>query len=584
MLYQLTSTAFGFKSIQFKAGLNIVVADREQAEGDDQAGGNESARRTRNGAGKSSIVDLVHFALGGEAKGVLKSPVLEKFSCSLQLDVGLPVVTARRSVADTGHVYLVSSDSPAHEEKLTNSKWCDRLGAEWFRLEAKRPKGAASYRQLISYFARRKRDGGFDDPVRTFRASSAATNETALAALFGLDSELVRRLHSVKAELKGAQTAQKALAAMEKVASPGHRQSELEAQLAAQIAASSLTRDRLQDRIQAFNVLPEFRELEQELAKLNQDHRDLSDRDVLDREVLAASRRALEAEKTSESPDVERLFNEASIVLPDLIQQRYADVAKFHARLIENRRSQLENEITSASRRIEERQPAREKIEVRRRQITASLRSSGPADELLRLRDELATRDAEIRGLQARREEARRLEDRTTQLIRDEADAVRALRQDRREREKIVNEASTTFSEISEMLYETPGALAISASEGGLKFSPTTPSDGSAGVMSMEVFCFDWTIASLCQRRGLGPGFLIHDSHLFEPVDGRQFARALRIAARLSASTGIQYVVLLNSDELERAEREGSEDFAEFVLPTKLSDAPDGGLFGKRFD
>jgi hypothetical protein len=145
-----------------------------------------------------------------------------------------------------------------------------------------------------------------------------------------------------------------------------------------------------------------------------------------------------------------------------------------------------------------------------------------------------------------------------------------------------VDSASRTFSQISERLYETPGQLAISAKKKGLQFLPTMPSSQSAGVISMEIFCFDLTIASLCKSRGLGPGFLMHDSHLFEPVDGRQFARALRIGAAFAEETVIQYIVTLNSDELARAQTEGSEDFSAFVLNTKLSDTPDGGLFGNR--
>jgi uncharacterized protein YydD (DUF2326 family) len=162
--------------------------------------------------------------------------------------------------------------------------------------------------------------------------------------------------------------------------------------------------------------------------------------------------------------------------------------------------------------------------------------------------------------------------------------ATRALRQDRRERAAIANQASRTFSEISERLYESPGQLAISANEQGLKFLPTMPSSQSAGVMSMQIFCFDFTMASLCRSRGVGPGFLIHDSHLYEPVDGRQFARALRIGAEYAQELGIQYIVTLNSDELTRAETEGDEDFRAFVLDPVLSDAPEGGLFGIRFD
>jgi uncharacterized protein YydD (DUF2326 family) len=189
-----------------------------------------------------------------------------------------------------------------------------------------------------------------------------------------------------------------------------------------------------------------------------------------------------------------------------------------------------------------------------------------------------------VRALEGRLNEARRLEKQAEETQQEIEDATRALRQDRRERSAVANHASRTFSEISERLYETPGELAISANEQGLRFVPTIPSAQSAGVMSMQIFCFDFTMASLCRSRGMGPGFLIHDSHLYEPVDGRQFARALRIGAEYAKEIGIQYIVTLNSDELVLAETEGTEDFRSFVLDPVLSDAPEGGLFGIRFD
>jgi uncharacterized protein YydD (DUF2326 family) len=56
------------------------------------------------------------------------------------------------------------------------------------------------------------------------------------------------------------------------------------------------------------------------------------------------------------------------------------------------------------------------------------------------------------------------------------------------------------------------------------------------------------------------------------------------VAKNLPQSVGIQYIVTLNSDELIRAGTEGGEDFRAFVLNPVLSDAPEGGLFGIRFD
>ncbi|MFY8095255.1 MAG: DUF2326 domain-containing protein [Niveispirillum sp.] len=580
MLHRLTADRAGFKTLEFRPGLNIILATR--ADSGEQDSKSASERRSRNGAGKSSIIDLVHFLLGGKPEGALTVPTLAEWNFTLDLDIGPKRLEVMRSVANAKKVLVRSPQFGA--DVVPNTQWCKRLGEEWFGLREKRGNGDVTYRQLFSYFSRRKRDGGLDSPTRTFRNQPTASSETSLAHLFGLDAELVRRLHQAKAALKETKAAQSALATLDKAEAEGSKRADLEAQLEAQIASVKLGRDRLAERIENFNVLPAFRELERELATLNQDSRDLSDRDVIDQEAIDVNTRALEAEILTDAPDIARLFDEARIVFPDLVTVRFEEVQRFHEKLLENRQSHLQSEIAAAHRRIANRVPLRERIEARRRDITRSLRASGPADELLRLRDELAGRESELKHLQGRLQEARKLEERAEYLDREVEEAVRALRQDRRERSTIVNSASRTFSEISERLYEKPGQLVISATERGLSFQPQTPADGSAGVMSMEVFCFDLTLATLAQNRGEGPGFIIHDSHLFEPVDGRQFARALQIAADFSASTGIQYVALLNSDELARAESEGDANFADYVLETKLSDTPDGGLFGMRFD
>ncbi len=43
----------------------------------------------------------------------------------------------------------------------------------------------------------------------------------------------------------------------------------------------------------------------------------------------------------------------------------------------------------------------------------------------------------------------------------------------------------------------------------------------------MQIFSFDMMLIVLCQKRGIGPGYLIHDSHLFDGMDTRQIAKAL---------------------------------------------------------
>jgi uncharacterized protein YydD (DUF2326 family) len=105
----------------------------------------------------------------------------------------------------------------------------------------------------------------------------------------------------------------------------------------------------------------------------------------------------------------------------------------------------------------------------------------------------------------------------------------------------------------------------------------------SKGIKNMQIFCFDMMLMRVCARRAIGPGFLIHDSHLFDGVDGRQIVSALKVGAETAEELGFQYIVTLNEDDAFKETAEGF-DVRQYVLPVTLTDATeDGGLFGIRF-
>src|SRR5207237_5575522 len=135
-----------------------------------------------------------------------------------------------------------------------------------------------------------------------------------------------------------------------------------------------------------------------------------------------------------------------------------------------------------------------------------------------------------------------------------------------KERRSLIDEAAVIFDEISQRLYDQPAVLDIVANKDGLDFKVEAPEIASDGIRQVQIFTFDLTLATLCARRGKWPGFLVHDSHIFDGVDGRQIALALTTAAERLSSLGGQYIVTMNSDDLQNAERAGGTSCKDYTF------------------
>ena len=213
------------------------------------------------------------------------------------------------------------------------------------------------------------------------------------------------------------------------------------------------------------------------------------------------------------------------------------------------------------------------------------LSSGGALEHYVSLREEAGRAEAEVEGLRQRLETAERIESTKAELDIKRANLTKALRDDIHERSDITREAILAFESLSESLYEKAGSLTISETGGGPQFEVHIDGQRSKGITNMQIFCFDLMLTEISLKNGRGPGFLIHDSHLFDGVDERQIAKALQLGAERAEAAGFQYIVTMNSDVLPREGFKPGFDIRAHVMDTKLTDATDtGGLFGLRFE
>jgi uncharacterized protein YydD (DUF2326 family) len=173
MIRRFGSDLDSFKTLAFKPGLNILLADKSPGAND---------RQSRNGAGKTSFIELVHFLFGADARkeSIFRSDALCPWTFDVLVDIGADSVTVARSGAKPSRIL---ADGPAEKWplppkldqrsgtlELSNENWKANLGNLWFGLpisagdEAERFQ--PSFRSLFSYFARRQLSGGFQQPMQ----------------------------------------------------------------------------------------------------------------------------------------------------------------------------------------------------------------------------------------------------------------------------------------------------------------------------------------------------------------------------------------------------------------------------------
>ncbi|WP_109107843.1 ABC-three component system protein [Azospirillum sp. TSO35-2] len=590
MIHSITSDLPSFKSLRFNEGLNILLADKSKGATD---------RQSRNGAGKTSFIDLLHFLFGSNADkdSIFRSEALVPWTFEARIDVGGAIVDIARSGGKPSRIRLQGDTSfwpiqPTLESKsgdmiLSNEQWRAFLGNALFRLpldagkeNGERSRFSPTFRSLFSYFVRRQNAGGFAAPTQQSNMQQTWDQQVAVSYLLGLDARIPQEFQELR-------TQEKAMVELRKAARDGGlgRYFGTAADLRTRVTIAEARAQRLRERVSSFNVVPEYTALEHEASDITRRISALNNENTIDRELILQLQDSLTTEQPPATVSLDRLYREAGVVLPDTVARRFEEVAQFHEAVVKNRRSHLSSEIEATEDRIKQREAERLRIDHRRQEIMGILASGGALEHYSRIQEEAGRAEAEAEGLRQRLLTAERIESTKAELDIERARLLKSLQDDLHERSEVVSEAILVFEELSTALYEKAGSLTISATPNGPTVDVRIDSQRSKGITNMQIFCFDLMLADLAARRGIGPGFLVHDSHLFDGVDERQVAKALQLGADHSSKTGYQYIVTMNSDALPRDGFRPGFDVEAFVNPTKLTDATEtGGLFGLRFN
>jgi len=582
MIYSLKSNKPSFRTIEFQLGFNVVLAERTK---------DSTIKDSRNGLGKSTLIEIIHFCLGANKGETLSNKALEGWSFTLDLDVAGNRCSITRNITEHSKIIIEGecSDWPLQPrvDKKTSNKvfsrndWTRVLGVLMFGLDMfyGDMKYTPTFRSLVSYVIRRNgQRGAFLNPFQQYKNQMEWDIQANNAYLLGLGWEYASKWQILKDR-------DKVLAQIKLEAQTG-----MLAEMMGSVGELDASKIRIEDQakheqanLKTFKVHPQYSKIESDANELTQEIHGLINANINDKRLLERYESSLKGEVEADPEVVKKVYGEAGIVLSDSVVKRLDDVLSFHEQVVANRKDFLHAEMERLKQNVAKREQQKQDLSNKRAELMGILQEHGALDEYTRLQTNHQKTVAELEDIKIRIDNLKKFEQGKSALTVDKELLQQEASNDLSERSVQKEKAVLLFNSNSQALYDAPGTLSINISKTGFKYSVNIERSGSHGIGNMKIFCYDLMLAQIWASQDKSPGFLMHDSILFADVDERQKALALQLVAEQSDKLGFQYICTMNSDAIPQ--KDFKEDFAfdKYVRMT-LTDATDeGGLLGIRF-
>ena len=583
-----------FNSVKFSSGFNIVLAERTK----------ESTKKdTRNGLGKTTLLNIIHFCLGAKTKrneGLLAKE-LEGWTFHLDLLIRDEQITVSRSVDEVGSVVVdadanwldqvlelnpdrktkqakLKFDDETKQERLKIEEWRALLGWGLYDLPAQeKSKYSPTFRNLISYDIRRNQ---FDNPFEHYPRQFAWDIQVNNAYLLDLNWEHAQKRQFLKDRTRDAKTIQKAI-------KDGNN---LLANMLGTVGELENERDHLQRLVEKtdadlrqFRVHPQYGKIESKANELTRQIHDLSNQIIQIKRLIDFHDASAENERPADDDRVVEIYEEARTTFPNRVKKRLDEVKAFHIQITRNRKAYLRSEVNRLQEELNNAKRTQKQLSNERAEQMKILETHGALEEYNKLQQINLEQRLTLEAINKQIEQRKRIDTERSEIKIEQEQLHLDARSDFEGR-ATVKRARQIFNDNSEALYEAAGNFIVDIDRNsGYKFRVDIERSGSDGISKMKVLCYDLMRAELWSQREASPSLLIHDSTIFADVDERQIARALELGERKSRECGFQYIVCLNSDKIPWDELSKDLDIKDYVRLTLTDDKPAGSILGIRF-
>ena len=538
MIHELYANKSSFKKIQFNKGINIILAE-----------GDDNTENSRNGLGKTTLVHIIHFCLGGTPnKKYLPEDTFNDWEFTISIDISNEKIYAKRSFNEKSIIIVEGNFSkfplkPTYSEEkeiyfYTLNEWKEVLGTSLLGLKNEKEfRFKPTFRKVISYFIRR------DEDIKKspFKTSSTHKNIDVIdctSFCVGLDWKLMSKYKEYGDEIKRLNENFSNLKSIH--GSKG--------QLVPEMNRLKKDLTKIKEDLDNYKVHESYRQIEKSADILSKEIQELVEKTIFLNKKIDIYEESIKEENIDDI-NVEEIYNEINFYFPENVKKTLRESKEFHKNIIFNITNFLKTEIQSIKNDLS---LINQEIEIKSDKKAGYmdiLNNFGALNEYNNMQKYYTEQKSEYELIVNIIKQFDEITNKKNKL------KVKLLELESRfqinydENINHLNSLIDIFSDNSSYLYDVPGDLIIECSEKGFEYNVDIPRINSTGKTKMIVLCYDLMLL----ENFVGYNyidFLIHDSNIFDGVDSRQYASALNLIYEKTTKFDMQYICMLNSDSI----------------------------------
>jgi uncharacterized protein YydD (DUF2326 family) len=581
-----------FPKILFNKGFNVIFAQVKDPSLKDKDSHN---------LGKSFFIQILDFALLGDldkTHAFKEHPdIFNDFIFYLEIEtvngfyvtVKRPVRTGKINIHVSKEEYLDLQETPKESwtyTELSLQKARTQLN-EILDLESIIP---FEYRKGLGYFMRRQSD--YDEVFRISKFQSGADKywKPFVALLLGLEHEITTKKYEVEDHIKKLED--KKIIFEEEAGSKSNEYDEVRGLLEIRQSAVAKLRTEL-DSFSFQNIESQISEIsttviEADIAKLNER------RYTIDYE-LQEIERSLDFKLQFNVDRIKRVFDEASLTLPDALIHSYSDLEEFNKRISVKRIERLKELQVKLNMDRQEIEQNLKTLDVQRQDSLKILQDKETFNKFKELQRILLGQEREIGELQLRLTQLDKAANTQRDIDKEKEDLSKTItnvRDSVNKDNKILAGIRRTFSDCVMQVLRVEALISVIVNKNGnLEFNVRTldrniseretSEDQGTSYRKMLAACFDLTLLIEYSSKKFYR-FAYHDG-IFEGLDNRRKVSLLNMLREACGQFGIQYILTVIDSDLPRDQTDQKLLFTDQEIIRYLNDSGDSGrLFRTR--